>query len=344
MLQLHRKAGMLLFLIVPVLLFVMTGCENGFPIFPDPTTYTLTIQVEGEGTVEPAEGDHEIDADELVTLQATAATDWRFSHWVGEVNDKNAATTTIKMDQNQTVKAVFVSHETPVTDDYLGLVEGAQWTYQFEGYYEENGFTEIYEGTFFTRVLEVWEEDDSTFFKVGFAFDFDDDYVDTLSKTSLWDASQREVRPADDKEFAWGDIIQRTGKKYEWVAWWDIYWDDEEIFYFPEPIHLLTAPVKEGDTFHSLSIFEVKVTAKEEVSITVPAGTYTAWRGEGDFQWEDEWEDEIIGAEGILESWLAPSVGEVKITLSAEGTETFNGETIEFNEELTVKLVDYSLK
>src|SRR5690606_20500992 len=45
---------------------------------PEPTQYTITVNVEGEGTVT---GDGVYDEDDEVTLTATAETGWEFLHW-----------------------------------------------------------------------------------------------------------------------------------------------------------------------------------------------------------------------------------------------------------------------
>ena len=70
--------------------------------------YTLTVSVSGEGTVDPAEGDHLYDAGALVTLLATPDEGWAFDHWEGNVFNPTAAGTRVRMNADQQVMAVFV--------------------------------------------------------------------------------------------------------------------------------------------------------------------------------------------------------------------------------------------
>lgn len=70
-------------------------------------TYTLSVAKTGEGTVVPSEGTHVYAADTVVSLTATPASGWLFDHWTGSVADPALAQTTIAMDADQSVTAVF---------------------------------------------------------------------------------------------------------------------------------------------------------------------------------------------------------------------------------------------
>jgi hypothetical protein len=74
--------------------------------------YTLTMAVEGQGTVEPSAGPHQYISGSTVTVEATPAADWEFDHWAGSVVDSQAATTSVNVTGNLTVTAVFVQSGT----------------------------------------------------------------------------------------------------------------------------------------------------------------------------------------------------------------------------------------
>jgi len=70
--------------------------------------YVLTVKMVGEGTVSPAPGSHSYDTGEVVALKATPAEGWRFEKWKGSVDDTASAKTSVTMDKDQDVTAVFV--------------------------------------------------------------------------------------------------------------------------------------------------------------------------------------------------------------------------------------------
>jgi len=82
---------------------------------PELPTYTLTICVEpndiGIDTVVPFIGDH--NAAGSVNLSAAKYIDcpdvYQFDYWIGDVEDANSANTTVFMDLDKTVTAVFVA-------------------------------------------------------------------------------------------------------------------------------------------------------------------------------------------------------------------------------------------
>jgi hypothetical protein len=85
------------------------------------STYILTINIEGQGTVDvfPQEADLRYQAETVVTLTANPKDGWEILRWEGNVdNPGKAVTTTIRMDRDQTVKAVF--SQKPDTEDKKG--------------------------------------------------------------------------------------------------------------------------------------------------------------------------------------------------------------------------------
>jgi len=80
--------------------------------------YDLTIAVSpsGSGTTDPAVGIHSYGKGSVVNITATPATGYLFENWTGDVADVNSMSTTITMDEDQSVTANFIA--SPVT--YLG--------------------------------------------------------------------------------------------------------------------------------------------------------------------------------------------------------------------------------
>ena len=75
-----------------------------------PVVYELTIAVEGEGTTEPAPGTHSYVEDSVVTVTAIPEPGWAFLEWTGDVGtvaDASATETTITMEGDYTITAVF---------------------------------------------------------------------------------------------------------------------------------------------------------------------------------------------------------------------------------------------
>jgi uncharacterized repeat protein (TIGR02543 family) len=79
------------------------------------TTYTLTMAVSptGSGTTTPSVGAHAYAEDEVVTISASPNTGYEFDHWTGDVANPNAASTTVVMDEDQTVTSHFVPTGAP---------------------------------------------------------------------------------------------------------------------------------------------------------------------------------------------------------------------------------------
>jgi len=99
------KGKVVVILAILLSLLLLSGCDSAEEIISD--THNLTIEVDGEGTVDPAEGTHEFEEDATVTLKAIPAEGWEFSHWTGEVTDTESSDTTVLMDQDKSVTAHF---------------------------------------------------------------------------------------------------------------------------------------------------------------------------------------------------------------------------------------------
>ncbi len=90
----------------PATTVTMTGNKTVKAVFEEDTSQTLTIAVQGQGTVDPAVGQHEYERDTQVSVKAAAADGWHFVRWEGDAAG-NTPSATVSMDADKTVTAVF---------------------------------------------------------------------------------------------------------------------------------------------------------------------------------------------------------------------------------------------
>lgn len=69
--------------------------------------HTLKMTVEGQGKTNPNPGLYKYEKGSIVNLQAIPDTGWRFVRWEGAVSKPTSVTTTILIEHDQTVNAVF---------------------------------------------------------------------------------------------------------------------------------------------------------------------------------------------------------------------------------------------
>jgi len=101
-----------------LLLLLLVGFFSACNLFDEESpeegvTFTLTVKVEGEGSVIPEEGTHECDENATVELEAHPAEGHEFLGWEGEVADNESSETTILMDKDKTVTAYFLEEGEP---------------------------------------------------------------------------------------------------------------------------------------------------------------------------------------------------------------------------------------
>jgi uncharacterized repeat protein (TIGR02543 family) len=77
-------------------------------------TATLTMAVNGSGSITPAVGGHEYSEGEVVNITATAASGWQFDSWTGAGANSSSANTTVTMDANKTITANFSEAPAPI--------------------------------------------------------------------------------------------------------------------------------------------------------------------------------------------------------------------------------------
>jgi uncharacterized repeat protein (TIGR02543 family) len=71
------------------------------------TTHKLSIELNGQGSVFPPSGNYDYVEGTIVNISATPDTGCRFAGWTGEVNNKNAPSTSVTMDKDKKIIANF---------------------------------------------------------------------------------------------------------------------------------------------------------------------------------------------------------------------------------------------
>lgn len=71
-------------------------------------SYDLTVEVDGEGSIYPSEGNHTYEEGDIVTVEATPVDGWEFVEWTGNVpEDEEGLEINITMDENKSITVNF---------------------------------------------------------------------------------------------------------------------------------------------------------------------------------------------------------------------------------------------
>jgi hypothetical protein len=81
--------------------------QDPLPEQVTPQTYSLSMAVSGEGTVTPQAGSHEYETGSVVDIQAYPAQGWQFKEWQGPVTDPASTATTVVVNEELKVTAIF---------------------------------------------------------------------------------------------------------------------------------------------------------------------------------------------------------------------------------------------
>lgn len=108
-------------------LALVMDCSKTIVANFSPVTAALTIEVEGGGSTEPAEGVHDYARGTEIELSASPDKGWRFAGWAGEVADSTAPATTVTLGSDRTVAASFsrIAHDVTIEVEGGGSTEPA---------------------------------------------------------------------------------------------------------------------------------------------------------------------------------------------------------------------------
>lgn len=106
---------LLIAVVTLVSVFIMAGCLD--EVFSPDLDCTLTVEKEGEGEVTPTVGRYRYEQDTVVVLSAFPVSGWRFVRWEGEVADPGSSQTTVVMEGDRLVRAVFANGPLEDPDD-----------------------------------------------------------------------------------------------------------------------------------------------------------------------------------------------------------------------------------
>ena len=70
-------------------------------------TYTLTIEVNGSGSITPSDNRQDYESGAVVEITAIPDRGWQFDGWNGDVDDQALATTTVTMGSEKAITANF---------------------------------------------------------------------------------------------------------------------------------------------------------------------------------------------------------------------------------------------
>ncbi len=108
--------------------------DGSIAIVAPPVQHTLTMATVGQGSTSPSVGNHDYNEGQNVNISANPSNGWRFDHWEGDVANANSASTSVTINSDKTVTAVFVQIPTYILSIAIngeGSVDPAPGNYSF---------------------------------------------------------------------------------------------------------------------------------------------------------------------------------------------------------------------
>jgi hypothetical protein len=84
---------------------IVVDCDKKITANFSQKMYSLTIQVDGSGSVTPTVGTHSYGEGTVISITVIPDSGWLFDSWIGDVHDPDSATTTVTVDSNMTLTA-----------------------------------------------------------------------------------------------------------------------------------------------------------------------------------------------------------------------------------------------
>ena len=128
------KKRLILVTILLVMVFVFSGCDFFGPD-SDVSSVILAFDIDGQGEIIVDSGqskDIEVEKGAVVNLEAVPSEGWEFKKWIGDVQNKTNSSTSILMDKDKEVTAVFKEKATgpdfkvEITETNSPITEGEE--------------------------------------------------------------------------------------------------------------------------------------------------------------------------------------------------------------------------
>ena len=103
---------------------ILIDCNKNITANFSPVVHTLTLQLNGNGSITPGTGTYDYAEGTVVNLTATPRSGWQFDGWTGDVADASSAETTITIDSDKTATARFTEKPNQISWPLVGGVIG----------------------------------------------------------------------------------------------------------------------------------------------------------------------------------------------------------------------------
>ena len=168
MLKIIKKQSkyILLFSVVLLIGFIMSGCDGGSPV---DNKYSLTISIEGGGSVNPTAGKHDFEKGTIITLEITPDKNYEFKEWSGTNSDEilyneNEDKYTLLMNSDKEIISVFTDKENTDFKTIIAIEELEEINVEYSTLFKDLNLPENVEVTLDDdskeNIAVTWNEED----------------------------------------------------------------------------------------------------------------------------------------------------------------------------------------